>query len=133
VPVTLPEGLPFTLELMAAIRADTAAVGDRFSGRLAGPLVDRDGKVLAVAGAKVEGRLTQVRTVQWPKAEAVLSLLPEAIEAFGSTLPLAAIPVAAGALHFSGQHVVVKTGFRSKWLTAPRATAGGSRPEGHRQ
>ena len=139
----LPPGLPFAFVLTAPIHTDTAAAGDRFAAKLAEPLRDDAGTVLAPAGAAVEGRLLSVECFRRPPY-AVVVLRPESLEMQGVRTPLAArldlgralaerrrgpgtlglqisLPQrreeGSGVFRFPGQHVSAPRGFRSDWQT----------------
>jgi hypothetical protein len=150
---SLPDGLAFSLELTAAIATGTAAAGDPFAAKLAGPI--RDGrKVLAPAGTVVEGHLTRVQSFFRP-LEVLIALRPEALWIGGAKVPVSATrdwtPVVAesrrkgqksveifmplagegnsGVFRFSGGQVVVPSGFRSEWKTVSEDVPGKARPK----
>jgi hypothetical protein len=58
--LSLPTGLPFSLDLTASIQTDTAAAGDPFSAKLVAVIRDVRGKLLAPKGTAVEGHLLRV-------------------------------------------------------------------------
>jgi hypothetical protein len=136
---SLPPDLRFTLELTQPIRADTAAAGDPFTARLAGPLISWSGKTmvtLAPKGTVVKGRLMRVE-FRIPDDQLVLMLKPETLEIPGATARLRAtrdfegsntshneeIPlrqpneVDSGGFIFRGIHTVIPKGLRSDWHT----------------
>jgi len=135
VPLRLPSGLRFMMELLTPIDSDTAAAGDSFAAKLAGPLRDANRKLLAAAGSLVEGRLLRVQRFQAPRASVVVSITPETLEINGSKVPLIAVPDheratwkkdmkillpndgegQAAVFQFPGEHVTIKKGFRSNW------------------
>ena len=91
VPRRIPDGLVFTFELDTAIDSDTAAAGDRFTGKLTAPL--RDGKtLLSPRGALVEGRLSMVKMTYGSNGQVLLGLMPETIEVQGKKVPVNALP-----------------------------------------
>jgi hypothetical protein len=141
-PTSIPASLPFAFELTSPIDSDTAAAGDRFTGRLSAPL--RDGKTLvAPKGARIEGRISDVEIGFYPKKAVVLGLIPESIEMRGVKAPFAArldirrdivtkeqkkrkgleflLPRPGEYPHlmrFDGGHAILPKGFLSNWLTA---------------
>ena len=140
---SVPENRRFTLELTAPIQTDTVAAGDPFTARLATPLRDAKGKLLAPAGTSVAGRLVRVENFHQSPQEVILALKPETLNIKGAKVPLAAVrdwsqivaaarnsrkkgvkillPLKgeehAGVFQFPGEHPVVKKGFRSDWRT----------------
>jgi len=140
---SVPENRRFTLELTAPIQTDTVAAGDPFTARLAMPLRDAKGKLLAPAGTPVAGRLLRVEIFHKSPQEVILALKPDTMDIKGVKVPLAAVrdwsqivaaarnsrkrgvkillPLKgeehAGVFQFPGEHPVVKKGFRSDWRT----------------
>jgi hypothetical protein len=140
-PRRIPDGLVFTFELNAAIDSDTAAAGDRFTGKLTAPL--RDGKtLLSPRGALVEGRLSMVKMAYSPKEQVLLGLMPETIEVQGRKVPVNALPDSravrllrsqarnksleiylpppgehAGVFTFPGKRAIMPRRFVSEWRT----------------
>ena len=130
----VPAGLSFSFELRTPIAADTAAGGDAFAGRLAGPLRDRLGRVLAPAHAVVEGRLLRVENRHTAPPGSVLVLRLRTVQIGGVKVPLVADRVVrvakgerveppfsweshAGLFRLAGEHGVMKAGTRSEWVT----------------
>jgi len=68
----LPAGLPVTIELSAGIDSATAAGGDRFTGRLAKPILDDRKKMLVPEGSVVAGRLIEVAVRMQPREVAIV-------------------------------------------------------------
>jgi hypothetical protein len=146
-PPIIPSGLHFAFALTAPIQADTAAAGDKFTGRLTEPL--RDGRhVLAPKGALVEGRLTLVKIFHRPQPKADIGLAPRRIQIQGAGVPITALPEYrsavqavrknqkkgmeiilppggeySGVFGYSGEHIVLQRGFVSEWVTAFHAGA----------
>lgn len=139
-PSTLPAGLRLVVELTTPIDTATAAVGDRFVGKLMEPV--RAGRqVLAPKGAVVHGRITTMRIAYLPAPNGLLGFTPRTIEVKGSNIPLTALPdahivVAPGKktrrgleiflpppgdyselFHFTGARHVFRPGFVSEWVT----------------
>lgn len=143
---TFPASLPVSIDLAATIRTDEAAAGDRIEGRLAQPVRDAALQILAPAGTRVQGRLMRVEVRHTGCADVTVALRWETIEIDGAARPLLLVPgsqsrswkqAALGALrsrgmeielprqgeesygvfHFSGEHAVVPSGFRSEWYT----------------
>ena len=135
----MPAGLPFTFELTVPLSAQTAAAGDPFFAKLSGAL-RYNGKILAKAGSKIEGRLLRVEIRRTPPFAANFVLKPATLEINGVSVPFAAdrrqAPAAAGRrtrtpvlllrsweqhaaiLQAAGQHAVLKTGTRCDWTTS---------------
>jgi hypothetical protein len=134
-PPDLPAGLPVTVELTSTIEVDQAAAGDRIEGRLAAPVRDARRKILLPEGTALQGRLMQVETKYGRPpvrlSEAIVALRWGSMEVNGARTPFFIAPdrrkPAAFELrgqepryavfHFSGEHVVVKSGLESQWLT----------------
>ena len=131
----IPWGLRFRLELTSPIDSDAAAAGDRFTARLVSPLVD-GARVLAPAGAVVEGRISRLKIYYGPAAEVVLGLSPETLEIHGTKVPIGAMPEfprkgrgqeitlpppgeRSGMFRRSGLRAVWPSGFETQWRTAP--------------
>jgi len=141
----LPPDLPVTVELTTTVHLDTAAAGDRVEGRLAGPLEDKVQRVtLAPQGARLEGRLMRVEIRYSLPIEFTVALRWESLELNGIQIPVYMNPVHEepgpkirgliqrgveielpapgqeryGLFHFRGEHALMKSGFRSKWVTA---------------
>ena len=134
----LPPDLRFTLEMSKPIRADTAAAGDPFTARLAGPLISGTRKrmvTLARPGTVVKGRLTRVE-FRIPSSQLVLMLKPETVEIPGAPARIHATrdwqarntlneeilfrrpgEEDSGGFIINGLHVVIPKGFRSEWRT----------------
>lgn len=68
--VTLPPGTALVAELDRAVAADTGAVGDPVSARLAGDLA-AEGRVLLPAGTVLRGRITAVQAADDRRPAAV--------------------------------------------------------------
>ena len=142
----VPAGLRLAFALTAPIDADTAAAGDPFRARLTEDLRDSRHKLLAAKGAIVEGRLIAAECFFQPPG-AVLVFRPDRVEAGASMAPVAAVrdwgrelaqargrgrgrvsidlpppgSPDSGAFGFTGEHVVVPAGFRSRWRTVRAA------------
>ena len=58
--VDLPKDLPVHISLTSRIDSTTAAEGDRFTGKLASPIQDKQRRTLLPAGTPVTGRLRRV-------------------------------------------------------------------------
>lgn len=138
----IPEGLPFSMELLEAIDGDTAAAGDRFRARLATPL--RDGRrTIAPKGALIEGRVSEVEVGYHPTEMVAIGLIPESLEVQGVKVSFAArldlsvgvvakeqrirkglqffLPAPGEVPHefrLPGTHNILKKGFTTDWQTA---------------
>lgn len=138
-PAALPIGLPFTFELTTPIATDTAAAGDRFSGRLVSALRYK-GKTLAPAHAAIEGRLLRVENLRLPPVRSLLVLSLRTIEIGGVPVPLSvdrdwralavkrqkmqiALPNRwernAIVIEVPGERAILPAGSRSQWQTVP--------------
>jgi hypothetical protein len=145
-PLDLPSGLAITVELTSTIQVDQAAAGDRITGRLAAPIRNAQEKMLVPEGAVLEGRLMRVETRYGHPNDVGIAFRWETLEVDGVKAPLWITPdwqtkVQSKAqpgelrprpmvfelprpgegqyatLHFSGEHVVVKSGQLSSWFT----------------
>lgn len=146
-PLELPAGLPITVELTSTIQVDIAAAGDRIEGRLAAPICDAaQQKILVPEGAVLEGRLMRVETRYGHPNDIGIALRWETVEMNGVRVPFSITPNRQtrvqtkakpgelrqrpmvfelprpgegqyATLHFSGEHVVVKSGQLSPWFT----------------
>lgn len=140
-PPTIPAGLRLVFELASQVDTNTAAVGDRFTGKLAEPL--RDGRhVLAPKGALVEGRITTMSIQYLPSQSGLIGLSPRTVEVKGTKVRLAALPdprtVAptmgknpkkglkiflpprgdySGIFHFAGAAYIFPRGTVTEWVT----------------
>jgi hypothetical protein len=56
-PREIPAGLSFDCRVLSTIDSEAAAAGDPIDAALSTPIVDKSGKVLAPAGARIHGRL----------------------------------------------------------------------------
>jgi len=141
-PMRIPSGLHFAFALTAPIRADNAAAGDRFTGKLTEPL--RDGrKVLAPKGATVEGRVTLVKIFHGQHPKTDIGLSPRRMQIHGASVPVNAIPEYraavlavrskrkkgmeiilppkgeySGVFGYLGERISLPRGFVSEWVTA---------------
>jgi len=141
-PPEVPDWLPFTMELTTEIDTGTAAMGDRFTARLASAIQDGR-RLVAPKGARIEGRVSRVDIGYWPKEAVAIGLTPESIEIHGQKVPFAArldlrggivakekkkrkglefyLPDSGQLPHdfrLPGSHNVLQKGFTSEWLTA---------------
>jgi hypothetical protein len=82
----LPAGLPATIELTSGIDSATAAGGDRFTGRLAKPIMDERNRTLVPEGSAIEGRLIEVAVHMQP-AEVAMVLHVETVRIGGADVP----------------------------------------------
>jgi hypothetical protein len=140
--IEIPDGLPFSMELLGTIDTDNAAAGDRFTARLATPI--RDGRrTIAPKGALIEGRISNIGIDFRPVETAAIGLVPESITIQGAKIPFAArldlrvdvvtkqkrkrkgleffLPAAGEYPHqirLPGTHHVLTSGFVSEWMTA---------------
>jgi hypothetical protein len=82
----LPAGLPVVIALAAGIDSATAAGGDRFTGRLAKPVLDDRKQTLVPEGAAVAGRLIKVAVHMQPPEVAIV-LHVETVQIDGAEAP----------------------------------------------
>lgn len=59
------EGTVLIVEMDTRIDSGNARVSDRFSARIATPVVDANGRTLLPAGARIEGHVTNVQKARW--------------------------------------------------------------------
>ncbi len=59
------EGTVLIVEMDTRIDSGNARVSDRFSARIATPVVDANGRTLLPAGARIEGHITNVNKAKW--------------------------------------------------------------------
>lgn len=115
----LPPGSRLLVELATAIEFGKAAAGDLIEGRLAVPLRDSAGRILAAAGARVDGRLTRVELRQFPEPEYILSLRWETLEVAGAHIPLNLKPdPQSGTYRFPRDHSATIGALRTEWVIA---------------
>ena len=100
----LPPGLTLNIELRTPITFGKAAAGDRIEGTLLESVKDRvTQRTVALAGAKVSGRLTRVELQHSGSGQYTIGLRWESLEADSVTIPLNLKP---------GQPPLVKTAGR---------------------
>jgi hypothetical protein len=142
--VSIPERLPFSMELLTTIDSDTSAAGDRFNARLRTPI--RDGnRTIAPKGALIEGRVSAVGIAYLPVEGVAIGLVPESIQIQGAKIPFAArldlrtsvvekqqkkrvglrffLPPPGELPHefrLPGKHNMLARGFVSEWMTASK-------------
>jgi hypothetical protein len=97
VPVTVPLNTPLTARVSTEINSGTAQAGQRFQGNLDADLV-ADGRVVAVRGTKVYGRVVAAKAGTGTGGKPELTLELTDIELGGRVLPLSTAPVS-----FSGE------------------------------
>jgi len=61
----IQEGSVLIVEMDTRIDSGNARVSDRFSARIATPVVDANGRTLIPAGARIEGHVTNVNKAKW--------------------------------------------------------------------
>jgi hypothetical protein len=107
---TLPAGLPFDARIITAVDSDTAAAGDPIEAVLLSPIRSNHKAVIAPAGARIHGRLTNVRWRSKPAMKYELTVRFESIEINGREVAFSAIlepphsQVLTGT--FSGSHLI---------------------------
>jgi len=131
----LPVGTSLSLALTSPIDTDTAAAGDVFTARLREP-VRTSKEVLVPAGARVEGRIVQMRHSLIQPRQFTISLMLEKIEVRGVATPLFArlsweagstgisLPplgqsplVAALVFTTNSDRHIVRAGYQTNWVT----------------
>jgi hypothetical protein len=144
--VSLPEGLPISLELEAPIDTDAAAAGDVVMQKVRKPVRARGSKeVLIPAGAMVRGRIVKMQHWMMPPNRFDIAIRLETWEVGGVSTPLYAEPdrhelasdagvpkrgapislppagqlsrIRTYTLFTDEKRYVVPRGFESKWLT----------------
>jgi hypothetical protein len=61
----IQEGTVLIVEMDTRIDSGNARVSDRFSARIATPVVDANGRTLLQAGTRIEGHVTNVKKAKW--------------------------------------------------------------------
>jgi hypothetical protein len=61
----IQEGTVLIVEMDTRIDSGNARVSDRFSARIATPIIDANGRTLLPAGARIEGHVTNVKKAKW--------------------------------------------------------------------
>lgn len=86
----VPAGTTIWLTLDERISAEDSQVGDRFTARVAQDIVSPDGEMLIPRGARVEGRIVELRESERAGDPAVVGLELQSIEIGGTEQPLTA-------------------------------------------
>ena len=147
-PIAIPDGVTFEIALTQDVDTATAAVGDLFRARLAGPLRGNSSKVLVPAGTPVTGRVVEMRHYYGLHPIVLLRFRLEALivdgtpqlfvahaprpgmatggrEGLQSRVPLGTArsiddPSGPGMVFGDLKHdTVVKAGTKSEWITGP--------------
>jgi len=141
-PLKSSPGMPVSVALTTTIDSDTAAAGDVYAGRLAEPLQDQSGNMLAPRGTTVQGRIMRVERYQYPSS-VQFALTLETVEIGGAPLPLHVVPAKSGpaggalkarptervmlphspatdylVIQHSSDRWIVPPGYRMEWVTA---------------
>ena len=126
VPLRVAAGTPVAVEIVHQIDCESAAAGDLVEGRLAKAI----GGI--PAGARLEGRLLQVRKRYSDPLEASLALRWETIQRGGVQIPIHLAPKRRpgetieiplqnendyDVYHFRGKRALVPSGYRTEWVT----------------
>jgi hypothetical protein len=144
---TLPAGLQFNARIITPFDSDTAAAGDPIEAVLRSPIRGNHKAVLAPAGARIHGRLTDVRWRSKPVAKYQITVRFESVEVDNRKVAFSAIlepphsqvltgtfsgsrsiplkpddnPSIGSTFSFSQEHLRV-TNLDARWVTvAPRA------------
>jgi len=88
---TLPAGLPFDARIITSVDSDTAAAGDPIEAVLLSPIRNDHKAVLAPAGARIHGRLTNVRWRSKPLMKYELTVRFEFVEINGRKVAFSAV------------------------------------------
>jgi len=88
---TLPAGLQFNARIITPFDSDTAAAGDPIEAVLRSPIRGNNKAVLAPAGARIHGRLTDVRWRSRPVAKYEITVRFESVEIEGRKVPFRAV------------------------------------------
>ena len=87
----LPAGLRFGARITTPIHFDTAAAGDPIEAVLRSPLRDKNKALIAPAGARLHGRLRNVKWWSEPSDHFQLTVQLESVEIGGRNVPLNAV------------------------------------------
>jgi hypothetical protein len=90
-PTTLPAGLAFDARITTLIDSDTAAAGDPVEAVLRSPIRGNHNTVLVPAGARIRGRLTDVRWRSKPTAKYEVTVRFESVESEGRKATFSAV------------------------------------------
>jgi hypothetical protein len=88
-PVEVPAGTRIELVLESPVSSQTAVVGERVEATLAAPIRSA-GEIVVPSGARVIGRVTEVKALAKIGGQARLALAFESLETEAGTVPLAA-------------------------------------------
>jgi hypothetical protein len=90
-PAPLPAGLLLDARIITLIDSDTAAAGDPIEAVLRSPIRGKRRVVVAAAGTRIHGRLSDVRWRSKPESHYEISVRFESMEIDGSEVPFSAV------------------------------------------
>lgn len=138
-PAPLPAGRHFKARITTPIDSNTAAAGDPIEAILRSPMRDKHKAILAPAGARLHGRLRNVKWWSEPSGHYQITVQFESIEIGGNNVPLNAVlpgprtaaftnmpsrvmllrpdqPSVGGTFSFRDDHLLLKQ-LDSDWIT----------------
>jgi hypothetical protein len=98
----LPAGLRFDARILTPIDSDISAAGDPVEGVLRSPMRDKNGTVIAPAGVRLHGRMTNVSWRSGRPSYHQITVRFESVEIDGKKVPLSAVSYPP--------HIVMMTG-----------------------
>jgi hypothetical protein len=150
-PTTLPAGLQFDARITTPFDSDTAAAGDPIEAVLRSPIRGNNRAVLAPTGARIHGRLTEVRWRSKPVAKYEITVRLESVEVEGRNVAFSAVlepphsqvltgtvstarliplkpddPSIGSTFAFSQEHLRVKN-LDARWITVTPTVATGEK------
>ncbi|HEY6252266.1 MAG TPA: hypothetical protein VI685_20105 [Candidatus Angelobacter sp.] len=87
----VPAGLHFQARITTSIDSDTAAAGDPIEAVLRSPIRDKNKTIIAPVGARLHGRLRNVKWWSEPAAHYQIAAQFESVEIGGRNVPLNAV------------------------------------------
>ena len=119
--IDIPAGTTFDVEMITPVDTRTSAVGDKIEAKLAAPIVI-DGKVVAEAGAKVSGEVSDIQKASRHKGEDDRAFIALAFNNLDTTDGPKALHATVN--NAEGKAVAKGTSTRDKLMVAGGAVAG---------
>jgi len=119
--IDIPAGTTFDAEMITPVDTRTSAVGDKIEAKLAAPIVI-DGKVVAEAGAKVSGEVSDIQKASRHKGEDDRAFIALAFNTLDTTDGPKALHATVN--NAEGKVVAKGTSTRDKLMVAGGAVAG---------
>lgn len=153
-PASLPAGLNFQARITTRIDSDTAAAGDPIEAVLRSPIRGKNKAIIALAGARLHGRLRNVKWWSEPSDHYQITVQFESVEIGDRNVPLEAVlypsrpstlitsasrmmllkpddPSLGGTFFFHTDHLLLKQ-LDADWITVSQETAASPEP-GHQK